>query len=363
MDLYALLGVARDASLDDIERAYRRLARRYHPGINPGDRVAEEMYAGIQRAYEVLADRDRRRDYDRGGRRPPPVQMEAAVAFEGFDFTAVTPDSAAATFSELFADVFQQAAQERATPTRGADLEVRAAVSFDQAIRGGESPLSIVRQERCPHCGGDGVVARLPVTCPACGGVGERRWARGHMTFSKPCEVCGGRGRLAEQGCLPCAGVGTLARSEVVTVPTPPGLASGMRLVVPGRGHAGARGGPAGDLYVQFDVSEHPLFARDGRDLEVVVPIAAHEAALGAKVELPTLDGLRTLRVPPGTSSGQRLRVRGGGVPGVGDQPPGDLYAKIQVTVSAPRDEAERELWRQLARFESADPRAHFREQ
>src|SRR5262245_32587737 len=183
MDFYALLGLNRAASADDVERAYRRLARRYHPGINPGDRVAEEMFRQVQQAYGVLADLERRRDYDRGAQVTGPVSVTATMSFDGFDFSSPVEGASAGTFAELFADVFQDAAREATSPTRGADLDVLVQLSFKEAARGGEVPVSVVRQERCPSCAGDGRVPRPPVVCRACGGQGARRWARGHMVF------------------------------------------------------------------------------------------------------------------------------------------------------------------------------------
>lgn len=357
MDLYNLLGLSRAASADEIERAYRRLARRYHPGINPGDRVAEEMFRQIQHAYSVLADLERRREYDRGNSRAP-VQIEAAVSFEGFDFSAPADGPLAATFSELFAGVFQDAAREATTPSRGADVELTLALSFVDAVRGGPFPLSVLRQERCQACAGAGRVPRPAVACQACSGQGARRWARGHMVFTTPCETCGGTGRLMTQACRACGAVGLQSRSEVVTLTVPPGIERGARVAVPGRGHAGARGGPSGDLYVTVDVGEHPFFRRIGRDLYLTLPLAVHEAALGAKVDVPTLDGPVRLRVPPGTSSGRCLRLEGRGVPAMnGDGAPGDLIVETQIVLPPIRDERSRELLKEFGRLNDADVR------
>jgi molecular chaperone DnaJ len=199
---------------------------------------------------------------------------------------------------------------------------------------------------------------RPPQMCPACGGAGERRWMRGHMMFTGVCEPCAGAGHLAWQPCRTCAGAGTQMRSEVVTVAIPPGLESGARVAVPGRGHAGARGGPSGDLYVTVTVADHPVFRRSGRDVTFVLPVAVHEAVLGAKVEVPTLDGRVRLRIPPGTSSGQRLRIRGGGVPETAGAPAGDLVAEVRVVVPQVTDERSRELIREFGALNGGDVRA-----
>jgi molecular chaperone DnaJ len=363
MDLYSFLGVSRAASADEIERAYRRLARRYHPGINPGDRVAAETFRRVQQAYEVLGHAEHRQEYDRGVSRTVATEVQAAVSFEGFDFSAPAEGPLAATFSELFADVFQEAARQVASPTRGAALEATAQVSFEDAVRGGQCVLSIMRQERCPSCAGDGRIARPAVSCPACGGLGGRRWARGHLVFTKPCEACDSTGRLTSQPCGSCGASGVCPRSEVVTLLIPPGIESGARMAVPGRGHAGARGGPAGDLYVTIEVPDHPFFRRDGRDLRLTLPVAVHEAALGARVDVPTLDGPVRLRIPPGTPSGQRLRLRGHGVPpssGADGDDPGDLIVEMQIVLPPVKDERSRELLREFGRLNDVDVRKHL---
>jgi molecular chaperone DnaJ len=359
MDLYGLLGVSRAASAVEIERAYRRLARRYHPGVNPGDRVAHQMYERIGHAYSVLVDPERRQQYDRVGQ-VAAAPDEAPVFFEGFDFSAPAEGPVAATFSELFADVFRQAAHQATNPSRGVSLEATLRLSFEDAVRGGSFPLSIVRQDRCASCGGDGRVARPPVVCPTCGGRGANRWVRGHMVFTRACDGCGGSGRLVTEPCRPCGGAGVQGRSEVVTVPVPPGVESGARMAVPGRGHAGAGGGQPGDLYVTVDVAEHPHFRRVGRDLHLTLPVAIHEAVLGARVDVPTLDGPVRLRIPPGTASGQRLRLRGRGVPPVAGvaAEAGDLIVELQIVLPPVRDERSRELLREFGRLNDTDVRA-----
>jgi molecular chaperone DnaJ len=361
MDFYTLLSLARTASEGEIERAYRRLARRYHPGINPGDAMAAEMFRQIEEAYRVLRDVEQRREYDRGTARPAVSPSEATVSFTGFDFSAPAEGPQAATFSELFADVFQEAARELTSPSRGASIDVALTVSFADAVRGGHFPVSVLRQERCPGCGGHGLVSRAPARCPACGGEGSRRWARGHMVFATACERCDGRGQLSADRCRFCAGVGVQARSEVVTVTIPAGLEDGARVAVPGRGHTGARGGPAGDLYVTVTVAPHPYLRRAGRDLVLTLPVAVHEAALGARVDVPSLDGPVRLRIPPGAASGQRLRVSGHGVPAAtpGGEP-GDLLVEIQIVLPPVRDERSRELLKEFARLNDVDVRAHL---
>lgn len=361
MDLYGALDLAPSATAAEIERAYLRLARRYHPGINPGDRRAEERYRQVQEAYEVLGSPDRRRDYDQLRLVRPAATVEASISFDGFDFSAGAHGHEAATFSEMFADVFQDAARRVTTSEQGAALELTMQLSFEDAVRGGAFPFSVVRQDRCPGCAGAGTVAISPVPCGTCQGQGALRWARGHMVFTKPCDACHGSGRVTAKGCRHCAASGLQARSEVVTLTLPPGIESGARLVVPGRGHAGAHGGPSGDLYVSLEVLPHRVFRREGRDLCLTLPVAVHEAALGAKVSVPTLDGPVTVRIPPGTASGSRLRVRGRGVPsprpGVPEEA-GDLIADVQIVLPPVRDERSKALLREFAALNPIDVRA-----
>ena len=362
MDLYQVLGLSRSASADEIERAFRRMARRCHPGVNPGDRVAEEQFRRLEGAYRVLADRDRRLEYDRRGTVPPASpDVEAAVSFQGFDFSAPADGAGAATFSELFAGVFQDAACRATTTNRGVEVEAVLRLSFEDGVRGGQFPLSIVRCERCATCGGEGVTPQPAAPCPDCGGQGTRHWARRHMVFTKSCERCDGTGALTSQGCRACGGPGLEPRSEVVILNIPPGIESGARLAVPGSGHA-ARGGAPGDLYVTVEVADHPFFVRVGQDLILKLPVAIHEAALGARVDVPTLDGPVRLRIPPGTASEQRLRLRGRGVPSPTGQPDdaGDLLVEVRIVLPPVRDERSRELLREFGRLNDVDVRQHL---
>ncbi|MFO7302718.1 MAG: J domain-containing protein [Acidobacteriota bacterium] len=357
MDFYALLGVARTASAADVERAYRRLARRYHPGVNPGDRVAEQMYRRVQEAYFVLSDSERRRKYDRG---LLPVDEQEPVAFEGFDFSTPAEGPFAATFSELFADVFVQAAREATTPTRGQDVTVTMHVPFEDAVRGAERPVSVTRQERCSACRGRGYTARAVASCPSCSGQGTLRWTRGHMVFRKRCPTCGGDGRTLREACRRCSATGVVPRAEVVTVTVPPGIESGSRIAVPGRGHAGALGGPYGDLYVTIEVGDHRIFRREGADLHLTLPVSIAEAAFGADVTIPGLDGPVTIRVPAGTASGTTLRVPGAGGVRHGTTARGDLVATVQLVLPRSLDERSRELLREFARINREDVRRHL---
>jgi molecular chaperone DnaJ len=347
MDYYLLLGLRRGASEGEIKRAYRRLARKYHPDINPGDHDAELRFRTILEAYETLVDPQRRRVYDRGD--ATPAREDPALAFEGFDFSVVGDSAAGATFSELFADVFHRSAGlDENRPADGAEIHADVSLTFEESVRGAERRMTITRQHTCTMCDGRGIVRTAEGQCLTCHGTGSIRWTRGHMVFGRACTSCGGTGRMRQQTCPSCAGHGAHPRTESVVVRFVPGIADGSRVRVTGKGHAGRFGGATGDLVVSVKVSAHPLFRREGDDLHLVIPVAVHEAALGAKIDVPTLAGVARLRVPPGTQSGQRFRLRGHGVTVAGDRA-GDLIVEIRVVVPQLRDERSRELMRELA--------------
>jgi molecular chaperone DnaJ len=362
MDLYAILGVSSSASAGEIERAYLRLARRFHPGLNPGDRTAEQRYRQVDAAYRVLADGEQRRRYDANGvvDSAAGTPADARLSFSGFDFSVMADGPSAATFAELFADVFQHAARRAINSERGLDLDASLTLSFVQAVRGGRFGAHVVRQVRCDACGGDGVIARSPQACPECEGAGQRRWARGHMVFTRDCDRCAGRGHLVDQPCRACAGAGVQPKPDIVSIDVPPGIDAGTRLVIGGGGHASREGLP-GDLYVTVQVEPHPFFRRDGRDVMLTLPVAVHEAGLGARVDVPTLDGPVKLRIPPGTESGRRFRLRGRGVPSTADpELAGDLIVEVAIVLPPVRDERSRELLREFARLNDTDVRKHL---
>lgn len=358
MDLYAILGIARAASAAEIKRAYRRLARKFHPDINPGDQAAAVHFRRIVEAYETLIDADRRRQYDTYGLLQG-SRSEPTMGFEGFDFSHVAEGVQASTFTELFAEMFKvpPAAADAGRPEPGADLHGAVSLSFDEAMRGCERLLTLMRQAICSQCHGGGEIRTAEGRCLQCQGAGTLRWARGHMVFSKTCTACGGSGRQQQQACAGCAGLGVTTRSEAVAVRIPAGVADGARVGVAEKGHAGRRGGRPGDLYITVQVAPHPLFEREGDDLRIVVPIAAHEAVLGAKIDVPTIDGKARLRVPPGTQSGQRFRLHGRGVPSSRDGRPGDLVVEVRLVLPKVLDERSKELMREFGRINSENVR------
>lgn len=359
MDLYTILGLSRVATPADIKRAYKRLARRFHPDINPGDGTAVVRFRQITRAYETLSDPERRRLYDVSGTDEEVAPVDFTYGFEGFDFSTHVGGAQASTFGDLFAEMFGQVAPEPGrTAERGADLHAAATVSFEDALRGVEQRVPVTRQEACRSCGGSGVQRTVETQCRHCRGAGTIRSARGHMVFAKPCQACGGTGRASRMACAACKGSGFAARAEAVACRVPAGVRDGARVRVPGKGHAGRRGGPPGDLHVEVHVAPHPLFRREGDDLLMTVPIAVHEAALGARIEVPAVDGKARVRVPPGTQSGQRFRVRGRGAPSPRDGRRGDLVVEVRLALPRVLDERSKELLREFGRVNSDDLRA-----
>src|SRR5688500_783943 len=305
MDLYAVLGLDPGASSADIKRAYRRLARRYHPGINPGDRAAEALFHRITEAYETLTDPARRQQYDAGGKAPVSGTTTQAFEFAGFDFTVAAHGAQAATFTELFAEVLHPVGPgDSGRLEAGADLHAALTVSFLESMSGVQRQVVVTRQDVCRSCRGSGSVATPEGRCPHRQATGSVRWARGHMVFSKSCAACGGTGRQRHQRCGVCGAHGRVVRTEAFTVLVPPGIADGGRLRIVEHGHAGRHGGRTGDLYVTVHVTPHPLLHREGDDVIMRVPVAVHEAVLGTRIDLPTVDEAVKLRVPPGTQAG-----------------------------------------------------------
>jgi molecular chaperone DnaJ len=355
MDLYIVLGVPQGATESEIKRAYRRLARRYHPDINPGDQTAEERFREILEAYETLIDPARRSRYDAGHRTSPSPGRQAAE-FEGFDFSTRGADYSA-TFGDLFAEVLTERGGRPAPPQRGADLHIEMQVTFEEALSGIQRAISVTRREHCRSCAGTGRTRVSTGSCRQCQGSGAVRSVRGHMVFSRACGVCGGTGQQTPRPCGLCAGSGQETCSERVTARIPPGVADGDRLRIPSKGNAGLNGGAPGDLYITVRVAPHLVFRREGDDLHMVVPIAVHEAALGAKIDIRTLDGQARLRVPPGTQSGQRFRLREHGAPSTRTGQRGDLIVEARIVLPKLLDERSKELLREFGRLNGEDVR------
>jgi len=362
MDFYILLGLERGATVSDIKRAYKRLARRFHPDINPGDRMAAAQFRQIAEAYETLSDPDRRRRYDAAGGRTSD-QDSVTYGFEGFDFSVSVSGASAPTFGDLFADVISQRETRRheGTPVRGADLHQTLELAFDEAMQGGTRAVTVTRQEHCRSCKGTGRLHTAETRCGQCQGSGVMKSTRGHMVFSRPCGACDGSGRKRQMKCPTCNGQQFETRSEHLNVAFPAGLADGSRIRVPGKGHVGRGGGENGDLYITVHVKPHPTFRREGDDLHVVVPLAIHEAALGAKIDVPAFGGTARLRVPPGTQSGQRFRLHERGVVSSRDGRRGDLIVEIKLVLPKLLDERSKELLREFGKINKESVREENR--
>lgn len=343
MNFYFVLGVDRHASIDEVRRAYRRLARKYHPNINPGDPDATERYRLITEAYETLADPERRRRYDSLGEEPPAV--ESRFEFAGFDFSVRAEGPRAYTFGELFADALQPGTG--VGPEQGADLHVGLTLTLEEVAKGARRTVTVTRLEACGPCGGRGYVVGPSARCLLCEGSGQLRGVRRHMVFARVCPSCAGSGETRHRRCGACGGEGVGARTDAVEVDVPAGIPDGTEFSVAGHGHVGRRGGQPGDLRVTVTVAPHPYFKRSGRDLLLEVPIGVHEAALGARIEVPMLDGTASLKVPPSTRSGQTFRLRERGITGR-DGRPGDLLVTVRVMLPELLDERSKELLREF---------------
>ena len=365
VDYYQVLGVGRKARPAEIKKAYKRLARKCHPDLNPGNRSAEERFKQITEAYEVLSDPEKRRRYDQAGvsAQAPPFPS----GFPGFGGTVprdfgFSSAGLGGGFSDIFAEIFGEGPASRTREPRPGDDRVHPMrIGFLEAVRGLTTSLQIEGEEACGDCAGVGVVtsSRSPV-CPGCQGTGRIERTGGRIRFSSTCRRCGGAGKLQEEACRRCGGTGKTGRVHKIQVRIPPGVDTGSRVRIPGKGGAGALGGTAGDLYIQIQVDSHPFFSRAGDQILCTVPVSFSEAALGSKVEVPTLDGPATIRIPPGTQSGQKIRLRGKGAPSLRGGGRGDQIVEVRVVTPDVRDERVRSLLRQLSELDRSDLRGHL---
>jgi molecular chaperone DnaJ len=358
-DLYVILEVGRTASVNDIKRAFRKLARRYHPDINPGDMQAEELFKRITEAYDVLSNPLKRQFYDVNGFYSEGVLesgdtgKEWGFSFQGFDFSK----SSHSGFSEIFGQVFAGRTLRRQAE-RGQDLEHQVSVSFGESLRGRHAVIGVVRSQACGTCQGSGQAAgSRDMACASCAGTGKTTRSKGHLQFSVTCADCGGSGRFVNP-CTDCGGEGRVPGTENLDVAFPAGVSTGSRIRLPGKGDAGRFGGPSGDLFIVVNVAEHPFFKRMGDNIHCSVPLTITEAALGTKIEVPTIDGLAFVRIPPGTQTGQTFRMRGRGAPSLLNPGlRGDQYVEVRVLVPRVADERSKEILRELAKLNPEDPR------
>jgi molecular chaperone DnaJ len=366
-DYYKVLGVKRGATQDEIRKAYRRLARKYHPDVNPGDKAAEEKFKQLSEAYDVLSDQKKREIYDQYGSYSENIRDAARGAgtggfdFGGFDWSTFTGGAGGGTsfkdiFSELFSGSARTTTAARPQAQRGADIEVPLALSFEEAINGLTTNLNVRRSDPCVRCGGTGEGASGQVTCPTCKGAGKVSAMGGRLRFDQTCPDCQGTGKR-RQPCPECHGKGVLPKTETVKVRIPAGVDTGSRVRVAGKGEAGTGGAPTGDLYIITNVSPHPVFTRKGDNIYCSIPITLPEAALGAKIEVPTVSGKAQLRIPPGTQSGQRFRLREKGAPSLRGSTRGDQYVEVKIVLPKIIDEDSKELLRQFARRNPENPR------
>jgi molecular chaperone DnaJ len=374
-DYYETLGLNRKATAAELKKAYRRLARKYHPDVNPNDRSAEERFKRIQEAYDVLSEPKKKQMYDQygfyseqgpfaGGGGPGPGPAPGPD-FSGFDFSGF-PGAGSRGFSDSLRDVFSQflhreAGPARAESARGEDLEYQAHIGFWDSIRGTVAKMSVQHYTPCARCHGTGGAgAGSGGLCQECQGTGQVTQQAGTMRFQLTCRSCGGSGRLRNI-CSVCHGEGRVYSPEGVEIRIPPGTQDGARLRVPGKGNSGVGGGPSGDLYLVVHVDPHLFFERRGDDIHIRVPVTVAEAALGSKIEVPTIDGQTLLKVPPGTQSGQKFRLRERGVESPRTRQRGDQYVEVTVHVPQVRDERSKEIIRELARLNPEDPRASLK--
>lgn len=364
-DYYATLGVPRNAKADAIRTAYRHLARKLHPDVNPGDKAAEERFKDVQEAYDILSDEEKRGIYDRYGFYSEQARQQASAGqghgfgFDGFDFSDLGRQAAGTNLGDLFEGMFGGRGHGRGQATRrqGEDLEYEMEVGFDGAIRGATERLKISRQVPCAPCSGSGnAKGEPPSVCKACGGSGQSQRMAGNMRFSVPCAECGQTGQ-ARTPCPQCAGEGRVLATNTIDVRIPPGTRENARLRLQGKGNAGILGGPAGDLYILVHVGKHPFFERDNFDIRIEVPITPAEAVLGAKIEVPTIDGTALMRIPPATSSGKTFRMRGRGVTDPRSDKRGDQFVRISIVVPKVPDESTKDLMRRYAERNPENPR------
>jgi molecular chaperone DnaJ len=362
-DLYKILGVDKKASADEIKKAYRKLAREYHPDANPGDAKAEERFKEISAAYDVLSDPDKRKQYDRGGMFGG--GQGGAGPFGGG--AGGGPGFDPSNLGDLFSNIFggggggaPRGGRGRPRPDRGRDLEAEVSLSFEQSISGIQVPLTLTMAGPCASCHGTGArPGTAPKVCPRCQGRGVESEGQGLFSISQPCSQCRGTGTVIEDPCATCSGSGQVEQAKRLRVNVPAGVKDGSRVRIAGRGEPGRNGGPNGDLYVITRVTGSPVFQRKGDNVVVDVPLTIPEAVLGAEVEVPTLSGRKTLRVAPGTRHGTMQRLRGEGPPRLGGKGAGDIHYRFLVDVPTDLDAEQSELFAKLSEaMNGSDPRA-----
>ena len=345
-DFYEILGIDRSASAEEVKSAFRKRAMEFHPDRN-SDKDAAEKFKAIGRAYEVLSDDQKRARYDQYGE----DGIGSSTGFEGFDFSSRGSDYDGA-FGDLVDEVLtERAAQRQASVDVGSDLHKKISLTFNQALKGTESTVVVTRRGTCRQCHGQGTTQVAALSCRACHGTGILRTVRGHMVFTKGCLTCAGTGEQSLQRCVQCDGTGHSMRTENVVVRIPAGIADGDRVRIQKKGNVGLPSGEVGDLFVTVQVSEHPAYRREGADLFTMISLAVHEAALGSRIDIEEPGGHMTLRVPPGTQSGQRFRLRGRGMPSLKNGQRGDLFVEVQLMLPKVLSEKSKELLKEFGKI------------
>lgn len=355
-DYYQILGVDRKAADAEIKKAYRQLALKYHPDRNPGDKASEDKFKEINEAYACLSDPEKRSNYDTFG---TAEGVGAGFGYEGFGgFSTNFGD----IFGDVFGDIFGEFTGRRRTrPTKGQDLRYDLDISLQEAIFGTDKEINIPRWENCPACEGTGSkLGKGPVTCSTCKGTGQTRMQQGFFTISKTCGKCGGNGRIITDPCTGCKGQGKVRKESKVSLKIPAGVDTGIRLKVSGEGEAGYHGGPNGDLFVIINVAPHSFFKRKGNDLLCEVPISFVQAALGTEIEIPTIDGTASIKIPAGTPSGRVFHLKGKGVPKLGGYGKGDQYVTIFIDVPQKLTARQKELLREFAELSGEETSKNF---
>lgn len=379
-DYYKILGVNKDAKADDIKKAYRKLARKYHPDVNPNDKVAEDKFKEVQEAYDVLSDEKKRKTFDRFGYYHDNLDADSPFTsgtsggagapgydFSGFSWDSGSSSSSGSSFRDIFSDLFgggggstgarSQPEPPRAMPKRGKDIEMPLALSFEEAFTGLTTNITVNRSEQCSRCNGAGDTGGPVIQCSTCSGTGQVMRSGGRLQFSQECPDCGGTGRRRTP-CSLCNGKGTTPKNEQVKIKIPAGVDTGSRVRVPKKGQGGRLGAEPGDLFILTNVGKHPFLTRKGDNVYVTVPISVSEAALGARIEVPTVEGKAQLKIPAGTESGQKFRLRERGFPSLRNPKlRGDQFVEVKIALPRILSEETKELLRQFEKLNPENPR------